>query len=150
MSEPVCQHSLPACNHGNACKFAPEKYCFSNCCRGLDLASCASSLAKLIFFLGTKVLFLLHTNIFNSCHLNTQKFRLAVMEGSEEMFLLCPAPTPTILSVHWIAIGTSAKAPPSQVPLLPRLLLPIGDALRACPRVYPYLYEVKLLMNKID
>jgi hypothetical protein len=59
------------------------------------------------------------------------------MEGSTktlslpaiEAYLLSPAPMLIVLSVCWVAVGTSAKAGPSKVPLRPRILLPIGDAL---------------------
>jgi hypothetical protein len=55
------------------------------------------------------------------CHLSTQKVRLSLIEGSAKMVslpgggahLLCPTPTPTVPSVHWVAVGTCARAGPS-------------------------------------
>jgi hypothetical protein len=55
------------------------------------------------------------------CHLSTQKVRLSLIEGSAKMVslpgggahLLCPTPTPMVPSVHWVAVGTCARAGPS-------------------------------------
>jgi hypothetical protein len=54
-------------------------------------------------------------------HLSTQKIGLSLMEGSAKMVslpgrgahLLCPTPTPTVPSVHWVAVGTYTRAGPS-------------------------------------